>query len=363
MSLRKRRTKRPSTMVDAPRMARPARQLAVALVMTPFLALVGGLVSSAGAQQTGRGSSHDVVRGEVSVIPPQSDTTVALGASGLVNVTIRSGSLLIRGTDRTSAEIRTEGTAYEVRSSGVGIALLPTARTSSIIDRSYNRSSLRSDDRASERRPARTRMELSVPRGVRVIIAGTSGDIELDDIAGDVEIRSSSGDISLSRLGGRAIVETLTGDVSVRSGVSDLRVITTSGDVEAGEVRGAADVRTTSGSIQIDAARASRVAVQTISGDLVITGTVTADARLTLVTHSGDVDLGLASGTRGSLEFQTFNGELSATGPLLLTPPGLVSGTGNVRSTQRFEFGGGGGVLITVTSFSGDVQFNVPDRR
>jgi DUF4097 and DUF4098 domain-containing protein YvlB len=272
------------------------------------------------------------------------DTTFAVTRGALVDVTVRTGRLVVRGTDRSTGELRTDDPRVQLRTTGVGVTLAPT-RTSSPTRRRG------SDD---------DRVELLLPRGVRVVVNAGSADVDLRDIDGDVEVRTSSGDIAMGRLGGRAIVETLAGDLTIDDGVGELRVTTAAGDVRVNGLRGAADIHTTSGDVTLLDVRSSRITVESISGDASIEGTLAADARVRISTHSGDVTMRVDGGPRGTLEFETFNGELTTTGSLTMVGP--ASTTATRRGTtggQRFEFGGGGSALVSISTFNGDLRFDV----
>lgn len=271
----------------------------------------------------------------------RADTTFVLARNALVDITIRRGTLLIRGSDRTDAELRSSRNSYTLKTSGGGVALGVREE----MGRSFTRDT---ED---------SRVELIVPRGVRVVISSGTADVNIRDIEGDVEVRSSTGDISLERLGSRAIIESLTGDVRVTDGVGDLRVTTSSGDVVAEGVRGTVDVQSTSGDLSVTGTGVPRLRMESISGDADFEGSVLPDTRLQISTHSGDVLLRLAEGTRGSLEFETHTGEMQTNTPVTTSGVLVNSRTGKARSGQRYEFGGGGSVSVVISTFNGDVRF------
>lgn len=78
---------------------------------------------------------------------------------------------------------------------------------------------------------------VQVPRGTGVKVERMGpGDIMLENLAGDVEIRAMSGDVSLVGLSGGAVIETMNGDVEATfARVADAKPIsisTANGDVE-----------------------------------------------------------------------------------------------------------------------------------
>ena len=290
-----------------------------------------------------------------------SDTTFSVPRNAVIDITLRTGRLFVRGTQQSTAELRANDQRYELRSTGVGVTL--AARDDRGRDSDNRRSSRSSRDARSDRDG---RLELAVPRGVRLVISAGSADVEVQDIAGDVEVHSLSGDISLRAIGGRAIIETLSGDVRLTDGAGDTRANTMSGDIILRGVRGTAHVHTTSGSVTLSMVRAAEVQVESTSGDLVFDGDPTDDARMQLTSHSGDITIRIPESARGTMELATFSGEMRSNRPVTLTS-GLIGNLSrsnrNERGTQRYEFGGGGPARFTVTTFSGDIRFDRGTRR
>jgi DUF4097 and DUF4098 domain-containing protein YvlB len=226
-----------------------------------------------------------------------------------------------------------------VRASGVGVVVAP---------RDERR-------RSSERDGA---LELSVPRGVRVVISAGTADVEVEDIAGDVEVHSLSGDIALQAIGGRVMLETLSGDIRLTQGADGARVTTMSCDISLRGIRGNADIHTTSGDVTLGLVRGAQVQVESISGDIDLDGDMTDNAQLQLTSHSGDVSVRLAESAHGIMEMSTFSGELTANRPLTMMTGATASSGRRERDARRFEFGGGGTARVVITTFNGDVRFD-----
>jgi len=283
----------------------------------------------------------------VCVVPTRSaaaqsraDTTFAVARNAVVNITVRSGDLHIRGADRSTIEQRGGVGNFDILTTDLGVTI--TARYGRY--RNGSRSSSDGD------------IELIVPRTVRLVISAGTGNVTVEDISSDVEVHALSGDIELHNVGGRTIVESMSGDLTLHGGNGDARITTMSGDITVRDLRGDADVHTTSGTVSIGVRRAASVRVDNVSGDINVEGDVTDDARLQLVTHSGDVSVRIPDTARGIMDVSTFNGEIASNRTLTLMPS---SGRGRgERATQRYEFGGtGGGIRLSVTTFNGDVTF------
>ncbi len=272
------------------------------------------------------------------------DTSFAVSRNGVIDIGMNNGTLIVRGGNRGTAELRANGTNYRLRTSGVGVTLGMTDQG--------GRQRSRSGDR---------HVELLVPSGVKLVIHGMSTDVSIFDVAGEVDVEVLSGDVALTGLGARAFVSTLSGDIRVSGIAGDLRVSTVSGDIEARDVGGAVDVNTTSGDVELSAGRLDRVQFNSMSGSIAMNGALTDDARLQFTTHSGDVVLRLPGNAAGQIEFSTFNGDLRAGAVTLL--PGGDAGNRRDGSARRYEFGGGGAARIIISTFNGDVTVVRSGRR
>ncbi len=269
------------------------------------------------------------------------DTSFQVPRDAVIEITVRTGRLTVRGEDRSTAELRANSNRYELRSSKVGVTL------------DVNENGSRNRGNRGSSRSNETDIVLIVPRAVRLVIHGTSADVSVSHVNGDVEVTLVSGDFQGRALGGRGIIETMTGDVKITEGVGDLRVTTTSGDVSASGVRGSVEAGSTSGSVTITGERLGRVKIGVVSGDIVLTGALADDARLQLSAHSGDVRVRLPESAAGQLEVTSYTGSVRG-GVMTMMPPVTRSFSGN-GSARRYEFGGGGTARITVSTFSGDI--------
>jgi len=108
----------------------------------------------------------------------------------------------------------------------------------------------------------------------------TSGDVRIDDLAGDVEVRSVSGDVRVRSVGGRLVAKSVSGD---------LRFENVSSAVQA----------------------------NTVSGDLNV---VVADGDVNIVSVSGDIEVGIRSGSRLHVDANSLSGSLDSELPLADAP-------------------------------------------
>ncbi len=278
----------------------------------------------------------------------QRDSSFPVSRTAVVDITMRTGRLVVRGSDRPSGTVRSTAQEFTLRSTGVGIVLSPseTMPSSDPSRREWSR-------RTTTARGTPT-VELELPRGVRLVINTTSATVDVASITGDVEIRTVSGDVVLQSLAGRLILESISGDILLRDGSGAVRATTVSGNITlGGDIREAA-LRTTSGDLRVDGADFVQLRAETVSGDVRIAGGLADNAQLDIRTHSGDVQAQLPESARGTVVLSTFSGTLNARRPLTLLPDesGVERGA---RSTRRYSVGGGGAAMLRITTFNGDV--------
>jgi hypothetical protein len=115
-------------------------------------------------------------------------------------------------------------------------------------------------------------------------------------------------------------------DISGRGRYSDLDVKVASGDVEFEDVSGEADVNAASGDVQLDRVGTAKINsasgdvridesakgadVNTASGDVAIDSVVSGDVRIN--SASGDIEVGIAKGSRLLVDAQTLSGDTSS---------------------------------------------------
>lgn len=144
---------------------------------------------------------------------------------------------------------------------------------------------------AGSRVSARTASaDLTAPVGLATFEwSSASGDVELGDVSGDVQVRTASGDLRCGAVGGRLSVAGASADVRIGSSTADADIRLASGDVRLARAEGSVRVRTASGDIAVERAAAGRV---------------------DLDSKSGDVRVGVAAGTGARLDASSLTGKL-----------------------------------------------------
>ncbi len=206
--------------------------------------------------------------------------------------------------------------------------------------------------------------EITVPAQCRLRAHTGSGDQNIGDIAGPVEIGSGSGDLVLANIGGKVDASTGSGDITVgavrgpfsaRTGSGDIRVKDVAGEVSASTGSGSIEAaQSAAGSVRVNAAsgdvrlRAVQgpLHVETASGDIVVQGTPTGEWDLS--SSSGGVAIEVPQSAGFELNARSSSGHIDSKHPVTMT--GTIerhSLAGKVRA---------GGPLVKVHTSSGDIR-------
>lgn len=303
------------------------------------------------------------------------DRTVATPATGSVEVRNVSGEIRVVGWDRS--EVRVTGTLgrgterLDVTTSGDEVSVeVVIPRGSSNVEGSD--------------------LEVRVPARKNVTVRGVSADVDVAGVAGAVDAGSTSGDITVAgspttvrgaSTSGNVALEVTTGtleasstsgnvriagsvreaikasavsgNVSVSAPSAELVVKSVSGSVSISGATRRLSAGTVSGDMEVRGARLQYGAFETVSGDLHFAGQLESDAAINAQSHSGDVVLALPANVSARFQVNTFSGDIrNAFG----AEPRRVSRYG---PGEELNFtNGGGGALVTIKTFSGDVEIS-----
>lgn len=164
---------------------------------------------------------------------------------------------------------------------------------------------------------------IELPAGSQVHGELSVGDVRGTGVLGDCRLKTSVGHVRLDRTGalrlttlGHVDVDAAAGDVDVSTGTGRVRigeidgaavVKNSNGHVEVGTVSGELRVRTANGDISVDRA-GSGVEATTANGRIRV-GTVVRNA-VSLETSTGDLEIGIATGTAAWLDLTTGHGRV-----------------------------------------------------
>jgi DUF4097 and DUF4098 domain-containing protein YvlB len=116
-------------------------------------------------------------------------------------------------------------------------------------------------------------IEIKTPEKINLSISSVSGDIEIDNIVGNIDCESVSGDLALN---------TINGKITFKSA---------SGDIEVNELKGSAEIKGVSSDIEINYLELDDSKIETKSGDISIILPKKSDVVLELYSEDGDINV------------------------------------------------------------------------
>jgi DUF4097 and DUF4098 domain-containing protein YvlB len=193
---------------------------------------------------------------------------------------------------------------------------------------------------------------LTVPRWMAVnlsgsyleaTIEGTSAEVTVETVHGNVRVVGGSGAVSLRSVMGEINIDKASGRVQATTVNEGIRVSNVTGDITA---------ETTNGDVLIDNAQGASLEASTVNGDITFNGAVRDGGAYRLTTHSGDIRAGLGGAANATVFVRTFQGDFSSDFPIE-----LPEGQSRDNSSKRFNFTlGSGSARIEVQSFNGDIH-------
>lgn len=229
-----------------------------------------------------------------------------------LRVEIGSGSVVVTATETTRTHVEVEGRGAEevtIEQSGNVVSVIgPKNRSIMGRDRSLHvRVSLPTDSVVATKLGS---ADLDVSgRLAACELKSGSGDIRLDDVAGEAFLLVGSGDVTITGQAATLDVKSGSGQVEVEAVTGATQVVTGSGDVRIGSTGEAVNIKTGSGDTVLGNASGA-IAVTTASGDLAIGRMPQGELRAKAA--SGDIKVGIPAGTPVWTDINTITGTAHA---------------------------------------------------
>jgi phage baseplate assembly protein gpV len=279
------------------------------------------------------------------------DRTVALQPGGSVSIEIPLGTLEVEAWDR--AEVQITGTY-----TGDPERLRIDAGDGEV----HVELDLRPDDRA------RADLRIRVPRLAELRVEALSCDVAMTGLeAEEVDLEIVDGDVRFDGVATSLEVESVSGEVVVAGRIDAIEVESAAGDVRVDAAVRTVSVESAAGNVDVTgSAPFEEIALSTVSGNVRITGGLSANGELDVETLNGNTELWLDPGTAATARVDTFNGTIDVLwdgveigGPSAEQTPDRDAGDHDHARphhrgrSERFVLGSGGGAKIRVETFNG----------
>ena len=283
------------------------------------------------------------------------ERTLAVEPDAVVNLCLKSGSVVVRGWDKRELRVRAEAEHVELRPAGVVGVQKQVKNVDVWVADSDDAESVAGVCMGSGN------VEIDLPRGATLILKLRSGDIDVSDLA-EAHFQSMSGDTDVRRVTRAVDIENVSGSISLSDSSGRVRLLGISGDVDVSNVRpaSAADpfsAKTTSGSVNLDRVTHSRVEAGTVSGDVNVTstGALARDGSYDFKTFSGDVTLTLPADASFKLNATVATGGEISTDFIVKSDKGAQPlaelSQGRLNGTV-----GNDGAQVNLSSFNGSLR-------
>jgi DUF4097 and DUF4098 domain-containing protein YvlB len=195
-------------------------------------------------------------------------------------------------------------------------------------------------------------IQVTVPRGVRVVARSNTGAITVRDTWGDVDVQASSGNVLVT--GARDVEGTnLSGDLEVRQASGAVTLTTNNGDCTVSDAKGSVEASSVTGDVTVRRTWSKIVRLETTNGTIQFESDIQPDGRYEFVSHDGQILLALPKAASALVGITTWSGSVESEFPITRRPGFSPDSAG----TRRYTFTlGQGSARITAETFSGDVS-------
>jgi len=191
--------------------------------------------------------------------------------------------------------------------------------------------------------------KLWIPEKAALKASNISGDVTAEAIGGAAALKAVSGDVQLTKAAAGADCNSVSGNVTVADVTGSAFLKSVSGDVKASVVKGSIEAESVSGDIELtDVSEAPTARVKALSGEVLFRGRLSKEGNYSLKSHSGNVELYLPADSAFDFEAETFSGGIESDFEIKVM--------GKVSPKEMSGSVNGGGAVLKVSSFSGDIK-------
>jgi len=266
------------------------------------------------------------------------DKSWEIAADAAVSIENVAGEIVIQAWNRNEAQL-----TGELGDSVEELEIDASHNRLQISVRNYNNRSGRNrytDD---------TMLKLMVPKGASIDAEGVSSDISVAGMDNaKLSAASVSGDVEVDAESKWVSIESVSGNVGFEGKTERITAESVSGDVELSGISGEVSATTVSGDMELEAGLVDSAKLETVSGDITMSGEVSASGRLSAESMSGDVTILLPADQNGLFKAQSFSGQISS-------DFGAVEEADRGPGSYLKYRAGSGGAEIRIESFSGSI--------
>jgi DUF4097 and DUF4098 domain-containing protein YvlB len=202
----------------------------------------------------------------------------------------------------------------------------------------------------NDRDPKPARLEVWVPARVRLWIKTATANIDVNDVAGGLDLYVVSGTITVNGSPHELNAEAIDGDIHVAGSPSWLRAKTATGAITFQGASSDVGLSTVSGPIKVDGGIFERAKLETVTGNIIFGGKLDRSGTFDFDTHSGSVDIAIPDRTPVSVAVVTIAGTITNNLSKKTPIPGRFG-----RGAELMMDLNDGGAKMSVRSFKGPV--------
>lgn len=205
---------------------------------------------------------------------------------------------------------------------------------------------------SNDRDPKPTRLEIWVPARVRLWIKTATANIDVNDVAGGLDLYVVSGTIDVAGNPHDLNAEAIDGDIHITGSPAWVRAKSATGTITLQGASPDAGLSTVSGPIKVDGGTGvfERTKIETVTGNISFTGRLDRSGAFDFDSHSGSIDIAIPENMGATFSVVTIAGAI--TNNLSRKTP--ISGRFG-RGAELVSEESGGGAKVSVRTFKGPV--------